>query len=634
MRGDASTGPFLLSRIQVLTGDGHELPEADVLIAGGRIRQISDQRLTVPGAVVIEGHGKTLIPGLIDAHTHLDFLSVRTTVHSWIQANFVLPRALQELVRHGITAIRCMADPLAPVRRIRRRIAAGRVVGPRLVIAGPALTAPGGHPEATLAKDNRWLRTRIARRLAGPEQARQAVRDLHAGGVDLIKFVYQGGPYGTERVELNQLSVEVAQAIITEAHRLELPVSAHTHYQGDVDTLVELGVDSIEHGVLEHDLAEDDGLGDWARSGARLVPTLTIAALFAGPSGELYLDRASPNLTRAHRAGVRIVAGTDSMTGAMPANSLHEELRLMVEAGMTEEEVLRAATTDAAELLGLDDRGVIAEGKVADLVLLGSNPLEQIENVSDVDMVFTDGVLVHQAPTPPRPPELSEYIVTGPDVLEYTDRTGTAVPDDAVVRYDRSRFAAEGVRTLTYLDADSDEVLRTETVISGSDLLTQEWSCEIPAEETRLHASAGLRQITLTGTLQGKSVTRSYPLRGQSWMQLLQFDAATFITSTEDELVVVSIGTSGRGALQLTDFELTKTGSSRSGRGSDHAGRPGVESSHPGQAEVEAELVMPRWRRFWGAVLRYHAGSGELLHEQIRGKKDQVLEQKSASVRA
>ena len=106
MRGDASTGPFLLSRIQVLTGDGHELPEADVLIAGGRIRQISDQRLTVPGAVVIEGHGKTLIPGLIDAHTHLDFLSVRTTVHSWIQANFVLPRALQELVRHGITAIR------------------------------------------------------------------------------------------------------------------------------------------------------------------------------------------------------------------------------------------------------------------------------------------------------------------------------------------------------------------------------------------------------------------------------------------------------------------------------------------------------------------------------------------------
>lgn len=619
MHGDASPGPFLLSRIQVLTGDGRELDEADVLIADGHIRQISGQRLTVPGAVVIEGHGKTLIPGLIDAHTHLDFLSVRTTVHSWIQTRFVLPRALQELVRHGITAIRCMADPLTPVRRIRRRIAAGRVVGPRLVIAGPALTAPGGHPEATLAKDNRWLRTRLARRLDGSEQARKVVRDLHAGGVDLIKFVYQGGPYGTDQVQLNQLSVEVAQAIITEAHRLGLPVSAHTHYQGDVDALVGLGVDSIEHGALEHDLVEGDGLQDWARSGARLVPTLTIAALFAGPGGELYLDRASPNLRRAHRAGVRIVAGTDSMTGAMPADSLHEELRLMVEAGMTEGEVLRAATTDAAGLLGLDDRGVIAEGKVADLVLLGSNPLERIENVADIDMVFTGGVLTHQAPAAPQPPELSDYIVVGPDVLEYTDRTGGTVPDEAIVRYDRSRFTTDGVRSLTYIDAGSGAVLRTETVTSGPDLITKDWSCEIPGEETSLHAVTGARQIALTGTLRGKPVARSYPLRGQTWMQLPLVDPASFITSTEDHLEFVSIGASGRGALQLTSFEL---------------GKESPESAGASDRYVAAELVMPRWRRFWGAELRYHPETGDLLHEQIRGKKDQVLEQKSSSVRA
>ncbi|WP_147915767.1 amidohydrolase family protein [Ruania zhangjianzhongii] len=601
-------GLFLLRSAHVVTGDGRELPEADVVIADRRILQISDQRQEVPGAEVIDGRGKTLIPGLIDAHTHLDFLSVRSTVHSWIQTRFVLPRALAELVRHGVTAIRCMADPLTPVRRVRRRITAGRTVGPRMVIAGPALTAPGGHPEATLAKDNRWLQARIARRLDGPEQARRAVRELHAGGVDLIKFVYQGGVYGPDRVALQQLSVEVAQAIITEAHRLGLPVSAHTHYQDDVDTLLELGVDSIEHGVLEHDLAENEGLQMWSNSGTPLVPTLAIAALFAGPDGELYLDQASRNLTRAHRAGVRIVAGTDSMTGAMPANSMHEELRLMVEAGMTEAEALRAATTDAAALLGLNDRGGIAEGKAADLVLLGSNPLERIENVADIDLVFAGGVLVHRAPDRPRPPELAEYSVTGPDVLEYIDRTEATLPGEVVLRYDRSRFAAEGVRSLLAIAADS-EVLRTETVTSGTDLVTQEWTCEIPAEETSLHAVAGARQISLTGTLRGKPVTRSYPLRGRTWMQLLQFDPATFITSTEQSLALVSIGASGRGALQLTDFELTKTGPSR-----------------PDPEQVETELVMPRWRRFWGAVLRHDAGTGDLLHQHVRGKEEQSLE--------
>lgn len=611
MTAPTSPGRFLITCTHVLTGDGRELSEVDVLIADGVIQQISDQRQEIPGATVIDGRGKTLIPGLIDAHVHLDFLSVRSTVHSWIQSRFVLPRALAELVRHGITAIRCMADPVTPALRVRRRIAAGRAVGPRMVVAGPALTAPGGHPEVTLAKDNRWLRRRIARPLDDPDHAREAVRGLHAAGVDLIKFVYQGGLYGPERTELRQLSVDVARAIVSEAGRLELPVAAHTHYQDDVETLLELGVDSIEHGVIEHELTDDGILPAWASSGIPLVPTLSIASLFPGPDGALFIDQASANLTRAHRSGVSIVAGTDSMVAAMPANSLHGELLLMVEAGMSEAEVLRAATADAAALLGLDDRGVIAEGKAADLVLLASNPLEQIENVADIELVFADGVLVHRAPAPTRPPDLSDYAVVGPDVLEYTDRTGATVPGTVLVRYDRSRFETEGTRSLSYTDAGSGDVLRSERVTSGPDLVTQEWVCEIPGEQTALHAVADARQITLAGTLAGKKVTRSYPLRGRTWMQLLQFDAATFITASERHLTCVSIGASGRGALQLTDFELTKKGSGTARAGND---------------AVEVTLVMPRWRRFWGAVLRFHPDTGDVLHQHIRGKTEQALE--------
>ena len=435
------------------------------------------------------------------------------------------------------------------------------------------------------------------------------MRELHTAGVDLIKLVYQGGRYGSDRVELNQLPAEVARAIVSEAHRLGLPVAAHTHYQDDVDTLLEFGVDSIEHGVIEHELTEGETLSQWAGSSTSLVPTLTIASLFPGPDGGLYIDQARANLTRAHGAGVRIVAGTDAMVGAMPANSLHEELRLMVEAGMSEAEALRAATADAATLLGLKDRGVIAEGRVADLVLLGSNPLERIENVADIELVLTEGRLVYRAPAPTRPPELSDYVVVGPDVLEYTDRTGATVSGEALLRYDRSRFEADGVRSLTYTDASSGEILRSESVTSGRDLVTQEWVCEIPSEQTGLRAVADARQITLTGTRGGKTVSRSYPLRGQTWMQLLQLDAATFITADEPALGFVAIGASGRGALQLTDFELTKTGSGVSGQG-----------------PIEAELVMPRWRRFWGAIVRYHAETGDLVHQHIRGKKAQTIQ--------
>lgn len=96
-----------------------------------------------------------------------------------------------------------------------------------------------------------------------------------------------------------------------------------------------------------------------------------------------------------------LFAGPDSMVGAMPANTLHDELRRMVEAGMTASDALRAATADAADLLGLPDRGVIAPGHRADLVLLGSNPLERIENVADIDLVLRDGVVVHRVPAPP-----------------------------------------------------------------------------------------------------------------------------------------------------------------------------------------------------------------------------------------
>ncbi|MGC2940182.1 MULTISPECIES: hypothetical protein [unclassified Brevibacterium] len=146
---------------------------------------------------------------------------------------------------------------------------------------------------------------------------------------------------------------------------------------------------------------------------------------------------------------------------------------------------------------------------------------------------------------------------------------------------------------------------------ADTNLVTRKWRCEIPAAQTDLHAVSDGQSISLTGTLEGTPVTRSYPLRGRTWMQLLLFDAATFIVSGEPTLSLVAIGTSGRGALQLTDFELSRK-----------------NSDSRGGTTVEAELVMPMWRRFWGVSALFDADNGDLLKEQIRGKKDHILERR------
>ncbi|ASR33808.1 hypothetical protein BAY61_01070 [Prauserella marina] len=598
----------IISRVRVFTGEGPVRDDVDVVVSNGRIERVSVERVDLPGARVIHGAGKTLIPGLIDAHVHLDYLTARSRPHAAVWTRFMLRSALRKLLENGITGIRCMGDPLGQITKLKRKVNAGKIAGPRMSAAGPVLTAHGGHPSSTVCGDNPWLRRNMVVHLDNEDDARAAVRRLHGAGVDVIKFVYQGGRYAESDVVLGKLPLDVVKAIITEAHRLGLPASGHTHYEDDVNDLLDAGVDSLEHGVIEHDLAEGDTVSRWKAAGTKLVPTLTIAAFVKDENGKPYLDRASRNLARAAEAGVPIVAGTDSMVGAMPANSLHDELRHMVAAGLSPADALSAATADAANFLGLEGRGMIAEGAVADLVLLNSDPLEEIENVGDIDRVFQDGRIVYHTQVPKRP-VLREYVAREP-TLSFVDRTKATASSEAFLRYDTSQFAEDGVRVLSYVDSETGTLLRRESVTSGPDLVTLQWTCEIPADDTELHAERTERHVKLEGRFQGTPVSRTYPLRGRIWMQSLMFDPATFVVGPDEKLSIVSMGTSGRGALELTDFEVAKTGSTSQGR----------------REVVTAELVMPQWKRFWGALLTYDADSGDLLRYQIRGKKASTVE--------
>lgn len=596
---------MLIRGAHVIMGDGQESRGADLLIEHGRITRISTAPLDATGPDVIDASGRTVLPGLIDAHLHFDFLSARNGVSGWWRGR-QHAATLRELLSSGVTAVRTMADPLAPITRLRKQVASGRLTGPHLVVAGPAITAPGGHPEITVCRDNPWLQKHMVRAVADPDRARAAVGELATAGVDVIKIVAQGGTYAEFGDELTKLSDASTRAVIDEAHARGLRVSAHTHYQDDVELLLGLGVDSIEHGVIEEPIDDADGfLGRWADSGIPLVSTLTIAQLVRDGSGQQYLATASENVRTAHEAGVRIVAGTDSMVGAMSADSLHEELRLLVDAGLPPAAAIEAATRNAADLLGLGDRGRIAEGMIADLLVLDADPLESIDATVDVALVIQGGRIAYERPESARV-ELAGFAVPDEPVRRFLDGTGGAFDREVAVEVDSSRFTAEGLRTITYTEPATGELLRTETLRSGPTLLTEEWTCRVPAERTDITARLIGQRIELTGTFQGSTESRSYPLRGRRWMQGMVFDAATFVTTSGTVLDLVAVGTTGRGALEASSFELTK-------------------DETPSGQEISATLVMPRWRRFWSAEARFEPSTGELVHYEVAGRKPAVL---------
>lgn len=432
------------------------------------------------------------------------------------------------------------------------------------------------------------------------------VQALKSQGVDLIKMVYQGGHYAEFGEVINKLPKDVALAIIDEAHNQGLPVSAHTHYASDVAFLIESGVDSIEHGVLEEE-APPELLQVWAKKRTFLIPTLSITDVVSNANQQSYLHQASRNLGKAIKSGVRIAAGTDSMIGAMPADTLHQELRLMVTAGLTEAQAIQAATSNAAELLRLRDRGLVKAGMTADLVLLNSDPLESIENISDIALVVQDGQIVHET-KPATPVALSEYVSPASEIERFIDNTGTTFSQAVEVTIDTSAFESDGIRTLTYQDPENQQILRTETIRSDKQLRTLEWSCTVPSEKTDLRAIAHGGRISLSGTLNGNTVSRGYANRNAPWMQGLIFDAPTFITSQMESLEVISIGTSGRGALMAAAFEFTKNR---------HQTKPG---------ETHTTLVLPQWRTFWNAKLTYDTETGSLIRYSPKGKGSMSME--------
>lgn len=382
---------------------GALVQNAVVVMRGDRIEAVNPAQ-TPEGAVVVDLGDVTLLPGLIDMHTHLtsdlegDWVNrgVRETA---ADAALRGVRNARRTLDAGFTTVRDVGSRGFADVSLMRAIEAGLVTGPRIFPAGHSLGVTGGHCDTTGYAPGIAERGPEEGIADGVDEALRAVRYQIKHGAKVIKICATAGVLSFEGpVGAQQFSSEEMEAIVGEAKRHGLKVAAHAHGAEGILAAVQAGVSSIEHGSI----LTDEILAEMKRRGTYLVPTTYLAdaidlSILPPPirvKAEWILPRAKDSLRRAIAAGVPIAFGTDA--GVYPHGLNARELASLVDRGMTPLEAIRTATTHAADLLGVDDRGLIAPGKLADLVAVAGNPLEDITKMTEVRYVVLGGRIVRE----------------------------------------------------------------------------------------------------------------------------------------------------------------------------------------------------------------------------------------------
>ncbi|MCA8966084.1 MAG: amidohydrolase family protein [Planctomycetes bacterium] len=382
---------------------GRRIEPCVLVLREGRIVDVNPEA-TPAGAQVVELPGITLVPGLIDCHVHLTY-----DVDPGFTLRRVQETAVDEALRGAGNAWRTLSAGFTTVRNLgshgfsdvalMRAIDRGFVPGPRIVPAAHALGITGGHADQTGFAPG-VLEGGPEQGIAdGVDQCIAAVRYQVKHGAKVIKICATAGVLSFEdAVGAQQFSDEEMRAIVAEAGRHGLKVAAHAHGTAGILAAVRAGVASIEHGSM----LSDEIFAEMKQRGTFLVPTSYIAE--ALPIAELppqlqrkarlVIPLARASLVKAIAAGVPIAFGTDA--AVIPHGDNAHEFAIYVKCGMTPAAAIRTATVNAAALLGTDDRGRIAVGKLADLVGVAGDPLQDVTLLERVTFVMKDGEVVRQ----------------------------------------------------------------------------------------------------------------------------------------------------------------------------------------------------------------------------------------------
>ncbi len=384
-----------------------------IVVTGGKIAGVGPGATIPSGAQLIDFGDATLLPGFIDAHTHLTFPYSDDYKQARLDSlqKTIAERALDASVNArvtlmaGFTTVRDVGSSDYLDVGLRNAIRNGDVPGPRMLVTVYALGATGGHcdhedgyREGLFGHEAGPMQGVIN----GPEQARYAVRLDHKYGADMIKVCASGGVLSpTDDVDTPQLTQEELNAIVDEAHALRRKTAAHAHGAEAAKRAIRAGIDSIEHGSF----LDDEALEMMKQRGTYLVPTLMAIqgiqekfdhGVYMPPAIEAKARAAMAAIhstfQRAMAKGVKIGLGTDA--GVYPHGRNAEEFHQMVDLGMKPVDALKTSMSSDAELLGLADKiGTLEAGKFADIVAVPGDPTQNIRQVEHALFVMKEGVI-------------------------------------------------------------------------------------------------------------------------------------------------------------------------------------------------------------------------------------------------
>lgn len=396
--------PVVLKAASMLDIEAGRIVSPAVIVVDGEMIAAVNPDSLPAGAQVIDLGDRTLLPGLMDMHTHLTMDIAGDWVNRQVKetaADAALRGARNAwlTLQAGFTTVRDVGSAGFSDVSLMRAIDNDLIIGPRIIPAGHALSITGGHCDVTGFAPGVLEGGPPEGVADGVDESLKAVRYQIKHGAKVIKICATAGVLSFEGpVGAQQFSSEEMEAIVQEAARHDVRVAAHAHGKAGILAATLAGVASIEHGSE----LTDEIFRAMKEHGTYLVPTTYLAdaidfeSLPPGPKEKaLYmLPIAKESLRKAIRAKVPIAFGTDA--GVFPHGDNAKEFAVLVERGMTAVEAIRSATLNAADLLDVDDRGDLKKGLLADLIAVPGNPLERIEVLEDVHFVMKGGRVFKQ----------------------------------------------------------------------------------------------------------------------------------------------------------------------------------------------------------------------------------------------